>query len=233
MRPHGRGSHPSPLMKRGSEANPLFFKSPDEYRAWLEKNHETAKELWIGYWKKHTGKPSLTWKLVVDESLCFGWIDGIAKSIDADRYKQRVTPRRPTSIWSQVNIKRVAELTREGRMRPAGVAAFEKRDRTKAYSFEQPRDRVGLVADERAALQKNKKAWAFWQSQPPSYQRIAGWWVMSAKKEETRKRRLDTLIRDSAAGYRIGPLGGSTNPAGTSKGRARKTSERKASVKRR
>ncbi|HEX6313696.1 MAG TPA: YdeI/OmpD-associated family protein [Gemmatimonadaceae bacterium] len=218
--------------KRGTEQNPAFFRSAEEYRAWLEKNHQTAKELWIGYWKKHTGKPSLTWKLVVDESLCFGWIDGIAKRIDADRYKQRVTPRRPTSIWSQVNIKRVAELTKEGRMRPAGIAAFEKRDRTKAYSFEQPRDRVGLGPDETAALQKNRKAWTFWQSQPPSYQRTAGWWVMSAKKEETRQRRLSILLRDSAAGYRIGPLGGSTNPEPQSKGGGRKTSSQKGGVNR-
>lgn len=207
--------------RRGTETNPLFFKSPDEYRAWLEAKHETATELWIGYWKKSTGKPSLTWKQVVDESLCFGWIDGIVKSIDAERFKQRVTPRRPTSIWSQVNIKRVGELTKEGRMRPRGIAAFEKRDRTKKYSFEQPRERVALGPAEEAALRKNRKAWEFWQKQPPSYQRAIGWWVMSAKKEETRHRRLETLIRDSAAGYRIGSLGGSTNPV-----QAKKTGKR-------
>lgn len=195
-------------LKPGSEAKPLFFKSGVEYRAWLEKNHETAKELWIGFWKKSTGKPSLTWQECVDESLCFGWIDGIRKSIDDASYKQRVTPRRPTSIWSQINIRRVGELTAEGRMRPAGLNAFGKRDRTKAYSFEQPREQVGLGRAEEAAFRKDRKAWAFFQAQPPGYRRISGWWVMSAKKEETRQRRLETLIRESASARRLGPLGG-------------------------
>lgn len=192
-------------MKSGSESDPLFFKSAAEYRAWLEKNHDTAKELWIGFWKKHTGKPTLTWQECVDESLCFGWIDGIRKSIDAVSYKQRVTPRRPTSIWSQINIRRVGTLTAEGRMRQAGLAAFKKRDRTRAYSFEH-KDFAGLSGPEASQLRKNRKAWAFFQAQPPSYRKTAGWWVMSAKKEETRQRRLQTLIRDSAAGRRIGPL---------------------------
>jgi uncharacterized protein YdeI (YjbR/CyaY-like superfamily) len=202
-------------MKAGSESKPLFFKSAAEYRVWLEKNHESAKELWIGFWKKSTGKPSLTWQECVDESLCFGWIDGIRKSVDADAYKQRVTPRRPTSIWSQINIRRVGELTAAGRMRPAGLAAFEKRDRTKAYSFEQPRERVGLGPAEEATFRKNRKGWEFFEAQPPGYKRTSSWWVMSAKKEETRQRRLKTLIRESAAGRRIGPLGGTSARAGT------------------
>jgi len=191
--------------KRGSEATPIFFKGPGEYRAWLVKNHETAKELWIGFWKKSTGKPTLTWQECVDESLCFGWIDGIRKSIDAVSYKQRVTPRRPTSIWSQINIRRVGELTAEGRMRPMGLAAFEKRDETKAYSFEN-RTRAVLGAAEEAKLRRNKKAWATWESSPPGYKRVASWWVMSAKKEETRQRRLASLIRDTAAGRKLGLL---------------------------
>ena len=190
---------------RGSESNPIFFKNQAEYRKWLEKNHASAKELWIGFWKKSTGKPTLTWQQCVDESLCFGWIDGIRKSVDADSYKQRVTPRRPTSIWSRVNMKRVGELTAEGRMHPMGVAAFEKRDRTKAYSYEQMFQ--GLGPAEETKLRKEKKAWEFFQSQPPGYRRLAGWFVMSAKKEETRQRRLETLIRDSAAGRRLGGLG--------------------------
>jgi len=190
---------------RGSESNPIFFKNQAEYRKWLEKNHASAKELWIGFWKKSTGKPTLTWQQCVDESLCFGWIDGIRKSVDADSYKQRVTPRRPTSIWSRVNMKRVGELTAEGRMHPMGVAAFEKRDRTKAYSYEQMFQ--GLGRAEETKLRKEKKAWEFFQSQPPGYRRLAGWFVMSAKKEETRQRRLETLIRDSAAGRRLGGLG--------------------------
>lgn len=192
------------MPKKGSEARPIFFTSPAEYRAWLEQNHESADELWIGYYKKATGKPSLTWLETVEESLCFGWIDGIRKRIDAESFKQRVTPRRPTSIWSQVNIRHVARLTAEGRMRPAGIAAFEKRDRTKAYSFE-VRDR-GLGAAETAAFRRNRRAWSFFQSQPPGYRRLASWWVMSAKREETRTRRLTTLMADSAAGRRIGAL---------------------------
>ena len=194
------------MPTRGSEAKPVFFRSRSEYRAWLEENHEIARELWIGFWKKSTGKPSLTWQECVDESLCFGWIDGVRKSIDQDSYKQRVTPRRPTSIWSKVNIRRAEELTAAGHMRPRGLAAFEKRDRTKAYSFEQDRDQVGLGPEQEAQFRKNRKAWEFFQAQPPYYRRVAGWWVMSAKKDETRQRRLAVLVGDSAAGRRIGPL---------------------------
>jgi uncharacterized protein YdeI (YjbR/CyaY-like superfamily) len=192
--------------KRSSESAPIFFKSAAEYRAWLEKNHTSATELWIGYWKKATGKPSMTWQDTVDESLCFGWIDGIRKGIDADSFKQRVTPRRPTSIWSKVNIRHIARLTEAGRMRPAGVAAFEKRDRTKAYSFEQDRDQAPLGPSYEAQLKKNRKAWEFFKQQPPGYQRLAGWYVMSAKKEETRQKRLAVVIRDSAAGRRLAGL---------------------------
>ena len=192
------------MPKSGSESKPIFFKSPDEYRRWLEKNHESAKELWIGFWKKATGRPSLTWQQVVDESLCFGWIDGIRTSIDEDSFKQRVTPRRATSIWSQINVRRVGELTADGRMCPTGTAAFEKRDRTEAYSYEDFARELGPA--EQAHFKKNKKAWEFFQSQPPGYKRLSGWRVMSAKKEETRQRRLETLIRDSAAGRRTGLL---------------------------
>jgi uncharacterized protein YdeI (YjbR/CyaY-like superfamily) len=191
--------------KRGTESNPVFFKGAVEYRAWLEKHHETATELWIGYWKKATGKPSLTWPETVDESLCFGWIDGIRKSIDADSFKQRVTPRRPTSIWSKVNVGRVAVLTAEGRMRPAGLAAFERRNRTAVYSFEQE-ERPGLDAAAMRELRRNATAWAWFQKQPPWYRRTSGWWVMSAKKPETRARRLASLIRDAASGRPIAAL---------------------------
>jgi uncharacterized protein YdeI (YjbR/CyaY-like superfamily) len=190
---------------KGSESDPVFFRSPAEFRQWLERKHDRAAELWIGFWKKATGKPSLTWQECVDESLCFGWIDGVRKSIDTDSYKQRLTPRRPTSIWSQINIRRVAVLTAEGRMRPAGLAAFERRDRTKAYSFEQGL-RAGLGSDEEATLRKNKRAWVFFQALPPYRRRAVSWWVMSAKKEETRQRRLATLIRDLAAGRQVGLL---------------------------
>ena len=193
-------------MAKGSESDPIFFKGQAEYRAWLEKNHDKAAELWIGFWRKSTGKPSLTWQECVDQSLCFGWIDGIRKSVDEQSYKQRVTPRRATSMWSQINIRRVGELTAAGQMRPAGRAAFEKRDPKKTYSGERYKDRIPLGPTYEARLRKNKKAAAFWDAQPPGYRRLAGWFVMSAKQEETRQRRLTTLIKDSAAGRRLAGL---------------------------
>lgn len=193
-------------MAKGTESNPIFFTSLAEYRAWLEKNHDKATELWIGFWRKSTGKPSLTWQECVDQSLCFGWIDGIRKTVDKHSYKQRVTPRRARSMWSQVNIKRVGELTTAGLMHPAGKAAFEKRDPEKTYSGERYKDRIPLGPTYEAQLRKNKKAAAFWDAQPPGYRTLAGWFVMSAKLEATRQRRLETLIRDSAAGRRLAGL---------------------------
>jgi uncharacterized protein YdeI (YjbR/CyaY-like superfamily) len=189
----------------GTESDPIFFRSPAEYRKWLEKNYETASELWIGYYRKSTGKPSLTWPQTVDESLCFGWIDGIRKSIDGESFKQRVTPRRPTSNWSAINIGRVKALTAEGRMTPAGVAAFARRGRSRTYSYED-RDRAGLRPAQVARLKKNRKAFEFFQSQPPGYQRTIGYWVNSAAKEETRLRRLERLVTDCANGRRVGIL---------------------------
>ena len=193
-------------MAKGSESDPIFFKGQAEYRAWLEKNHDKAAELWIGFWRKSTGKPSLTWQECVDQSLCFGWIDGIRKTIDEHSYKQRVTPRRATSMWSQINIRRVGELTATGQMRPAGRAAFEKRDPKKTYSGERYKDRIPLGPAYEAQLRKNKKAATFWDAQPPGYRRLAGWFVMSARQEVTRQRRLTTLIKDSAAGRRLAGL---------------------------
>ena len=188
---------------KGSESNPIFFKGAGEYRAWLEKNHDKATELWVGFWRKSTGKPTLNWKECVDESLCFGWIDGVRKTVDGDSYKQRVSPRRAGSMWSQVNTRRATELAAAGRMHAAGLAAFEKRDHTKTYSGEPGKDQVPLGPAYEAQLRKDRKAAVFWDAQPPGYRRLAGWFVMSAKKEETRQRRLETLIRDSAAGRRL------------------------------
>jgi uncharacterized protein YdeI (YjbR/CyaY-like superfamily) len=188
----------------GTESDPIFFRNPAEYRKWLEKNHSTAKELWIGYYKKATGKPSLTWEQTVDESLCFGWIDGIRKSIDEESFKQRVTPRRPTSVWSQINIRKIGELSKAGLMQPAGLAAFEKRDSKRTYSYESFAAPLGR--DQEKIFRANKKAWEFWLAQPAGYKRLASWYVMSAKQEATRQRRLERLIVDSAAGRRIGML---------------------------
>ena len=182
--------------------NPTFFSNPDELRAWLGA-HGSEAELWVGFYKKGLGKGGITYAEAVDEALCHGWIDGIRKTIDADSYTNRFTPRRRGSVWSQVNIKLAHELIAAGRMQPAGLAAFEARDgaRSGQYSYEQrTRD---LAGDELARLQADAAAWAFYQAQPPSYRRAAAGWVMSAKREERRRKRLATLIEDSRAGRRI------------------------------
>jgi uncharacterized protein YdeI (YjbR/CyaY-like superfamily) len=183
-----------------------FFKKPASFGRWLAKHHRSARELWVGFHKKATGRPSLTWPEAVDEALCFGWIDGIRRSIDADSYMIRFTPRRARSTWSLVNTRRVTELIREGRMQPAGLAAFEARDPLKAgvYSFE--RSAAALDAESEARFKANRAAWSFFQSQPAGYRKTAIHWVVSARKAETRARRLATLVSDSAAGQRIGPL---------------------------
>jgi uncharacterized protein YdeI (YjbR/CyaY-like superfamily) len=187
-------------------AQATFFENADAFRAWLEANHDKAPELWVGLRKKGAGLPSVTYKEAVDAALCYGWIDGLAKSIDATSYRQRFTPRRKRSTWSAINIARVAELTRLGLMRPPGLAAFEARDpeNTNRYSFEQGELRLD-EAQERA-FRVNEKAWSFFQSQTATYRKQATWWVVSAKKEETRERRLAALIADSEAGRRIPPL---------------------------
>jgi uncharacterized protein YdeI (YjbR/CyaY-like superfamily) len=186
---------------------PRFFKTQTDLRAWLEKHHDTATELVVGYYKKGSGKIGITWPESVDEALCFGWIDGIRKSLDQDRYANRFTPRRPRSTWSARNVRRVQDLIELGRMRPAGLAAFESRldNRTGIYSYEQrPTD---LPPEYARKLKANRKAWEFWRSVAPSYRKEATWWVISAKKVDTRARRLATLIDCSAAGERVPPAG--------------------------
>ena len=187
---------------------PTFFATPADFRRWLEKNHDRVSELLVGFYKKGSGKPSITWPESVDEALCFGWIDGVRRTIDEESYSIRFTPRRARSIWSNVNTKRVAELTKQGRMHDAGHAAFKARDpkRSGIYSFEQRKKDQKLGAAYVKKLKANKKAWEFFQSQAPYYRRMASLYVMSAKKEETRLRRLEALIEDSAAGRRIGQL---------------------------
>ncbi|HJQ98177.1 MAG TPA: YdeI/OmpD-associated family protein [Candidatus Polarisedimenticolaceae bacterium] len=182
---------------------PTFFASPSKLRAWLDKNHATRDELWVGFHKKDSGKPSVTWPEAVDEALCVGWIDGIRKGIDATSYTIRFTPRKTTSVWSAINTKRMAVLVAEKRVKPEGLRAFEARreNRSGIYSYEQRGDR--LAEPYAGKLKKNRKAWAYWESTPPSYRKAAGWWVVSAKKEETRASRLARLIELSAAGERI------------------------------
>jgi uncharacterized protein YdeI (YjbR/CyaY-like superfamily) len=183
-----------------------FFASPSEFRSWLEKHHDQASELWVGFYKKSSGRPSITWPEAVDEALCFGWIDGIRQTIDDERYANRFTPRRARSNWSAVNIKRVEELKAAGRMRPSGLAAFERRGQERSgISYEQ-RHAARLDAAHERRFRANKEAWQFFTTQSASYRTMAIWWVVSAKKEETRVKRLATLIEDSAHGRTIRQL---------------------------
>ena len=182
---------------------PMFFATPEAFRQWLKKNHALATELWVGFHKKATGKPSITWPESVDQALCFGWIDGLRKSVDSESYVIRFTPRRPTSIWSAVNSKRAQELTRLGMMQPAGKKAFEGRDAKKSHLYSFERKRVTLGTAFGRQFRANQHAWEFFQSQPPWYRKTATWWVVSARQEVTRQRRLATLISDSEACRRI------------------------------
>jgi uncharacterized protein YdeI (YjbR/CyaY-like superfamily) len=185
---------------------PRFFRTSADFRKWLERHHDTTPELWVGFYKKSSGKPSISYPESVDEALCFGWIDGVRRTIDDISYMNRFTPRRVRSNWSAINVKRVDELTKLGRMRPPGVRAFEARNPKPPglYSYEQRKKYEKLASAYEAKLKANAKAWTFFQSQPPGYRRIASLYVMSAKKEETRLRRLAILIDDSAHQRRIG-----------------------------
>ena len=180
-----------------------FFRSPSDLRNWLKKHHETTTELWVGYYKKSSGKPSITWPESVAEALCFGWIDGIRKTIDDISYKIRFSPRKRSSVWSSINIKMAQDLIDEGRMQTAGLKAFQARqeNRSGIYSYEQRRDQ--LEEPYAGLLRKNKAAWDFFQAQPASYRNAVGWWVVSAKREETRLKRLEQLIEASAKGKRV------------------------------
>jgi len=183
-----------------------FFRESLNFQTWLSTEGEKHVELWVGFYKKASGKPSITYPEAVDEALCFGWIDGIRKSISADAYTIRFTPRKPKSQWSAINIKRVQALAHSGRMQPAGLKAFEgATEQTRKYSYEQ-RNRAQFPAQDEKRFRANRKAWEFFQSQPPWYRRTATFWVISAKKEETRQRRLATLIGDSERCKSIDPM---------------------------
>ncbi|HKR60280.1 MAG TPA: YdeI/OmpD-associated family protein [Pyrinomonadaceae bacterium] len=186
-----------------AEPKPTFFKTPADFRKWLDKHHADVKELWVGFHKKDSGKPSITWPESVDEALSYGWIDGVRKRVDETSYKIRFTPRRARSIWSAVNIRRVAELTKEGRMKPAGEKAFAARSEYKSgiYAYEQRQPE--LPETYAKELRKNKAAAKFFESQPPSYRKLAMWWIVCAKQEETRLKRLRKLIESSAQERRI------------------------------
>lgn len=187
--------------------NLMFFPTGAEFYQWLATNHDKVDELWVGYYKKHTGIPSITWPESVDQALCFGWIDGIRKRIDEQSYKVRFTPRRPKSMWSAVNIKRVEELKTEGLMMPAGLAAYEKREekKSKVYSYE--RKNAKLSDEYEAQIRANEKAWDYYEQRlAHSYKKASIHWIMSAKKEETRQRRLNILIQSCEEGQKIPPL---------------------------
>ena len=185
---------------------PIFFATPGEWRAWLNENHADEDEVLVGFHKKASRLPSMTWSESVDQALCFGWIDGVRRGIDETSYSIRFTPRRARSIWSDVNIKKVERLSEQGLMHPSGLAAFEKRseERSKIYSYERANAKLDDASVKK--FRANEKAWVFWESQPPGYRRTATWWVISAKRDVTRGRRLAALIEVSADGRRIDQL---------------------------
>ncbi len=185
---------------------PKYFKTPDDFRTWLDKNHDKIDELWVGYYKKATGKPSITWPESVDQALCYGWIDGLRKSVDDESYVIRFTPRKPTSHWSAVNLKKVDELIKQNLMQPSGLEIYNKRDKSKSAKASYEQEEIKLDKKFEDEIKKNKKAWDYFQKIPPFYKKQTIHWVMSAKKEETRNRRLNTLIESSAKQEKIPPL---------------------------
>jgi uncharacterized protein YdeI (YjbR/CyaY-like superfamily) len=184
-----------------------YFQTADSFRAWLAEHHDSADALWVGYWKKATGRPSVTWEETVDEALCYGWIDGLRKRVDEHTYTIRFTPRRATSVWSRRNIGRMEALSNQGRLAPSGAEAFARRrgKESGVYSFEQERT-PELSSEFVATLRANPAAWEDWQSRPAGYRWRVSHWVMSAKRAETRERRLSGLISDSAAGRKVKPF---------------------------
>jgi uncharacterized protein YdeI (YjbR/CyaY-like superfamily) len=184
-------------------AKPTFFPTPSAFREWLERRQAKVDALLVGFWKKSSDKKSITWPESVDVALCYGWIDGIRKSIDEFAYSIRFTPRRRGSIWSSVNIKRAQILIEQGQMQPTGLKAYHARKENKSgvYSYEQRR--ADLVEPYNRLLKRNKSAWHFYRKQPPYYRKVVCWWIISAKKEETRLKRLEKLIAFSAQGERL------------------------------
>lgn len=191
-------------MATSPNDGPVFFETGAAFRQWLDKNHHKAAELLVGFYKTSTGKKCMSWSESVDEAICYGWIDGVRKSIDETSYTIRFTPRKPKSIWSAINIKKVEDLTREGRMMPAGLAAFNKREleRSAIYTYElKASEQLSEEFEQR--FRANEKAWAFYQKMAPGYRKQTAHWVMTGKQAATREKRLAELIRDSAAGTKI------------------------------
>ncbi len=186
--------------------DPTYFSTPADFRAWLKKNHNKESVLWVGYHKKATGKPSVTWEETVDEALCYGWIDGVRRSLNDESYVIRFTPRKPGSVWSRRNIERVEALKSRGRMRKAGLDAYGHKDAHADSGYAVSDRSEALPKTMLAEFKKHREAWAFYESQPSGYRKQTTDWVTSAKREETRQRRLATLIDDSAHGLRIKQL---------------------------
>jgi len=180
-----------------------YFNFPDEFREWLEKHHEIEQELWVGYYKKGTGLPSMTWSESVDEALCFGWIDGLGKSVDDKRYKIRFTPRKRTSHWSDININKIKQLQAQGRMRESGLRAFRQRDkkRSRRASYEQKSVKFPVEYEER--FKKNREAWKYFRALALSYRKMCIWWLISAKQVSTKERRFKVLEEASERGELI------------------------------
>jgi len=183
-------------------AEPAFFATEADFRRWLEANHQAAPELLVGFWKKGSGKPSIDWPQARDQALCFGWIDGLRKSLGEDAYTIRFTPRRTGSIWSKVNVERFNALTAAGRMTPVGEAAYKRdKHKTGVYSYEKPL--ASLTTEEEKLFRKKKAAWADWQKRPPGYRKTVLGWIAGAKRPETRAKRLAQLMEVSAEGLRL------------------------------
>jgi len=197
---------PRPSIGLTEQTGPLFFETADEFRAWLERHHHDVGVLWVGFYKQGSGRPSMTWQESVDQALCFGWIDGLRQAVDASAYMIRFTPRKASSPWSQKNLARFDELRQNGLVRPAGVEAFTARGETVVawYSYESEFTELDDAALRR--FRATESAWSYFERQSPSYRKAAAYWVMSAKRAETRARRLDLLIASSAAGKAIPPL---------------------------
>jgi uncharacterized protein YdeI (YjbR/CyaY-like superfamily) len=179
---------------------PIFFKKQSDFRMWLQINHKKETELLVGFYKVDSEKPNMTWSQSVDEALCFGWIDGVRKSIDKNSYQIRFTPRKPASIWSAINIKKIEELTKQGLMQPAGLASFENRIESKSKIYSHEKDNVEFTTIFTNQFKSNKKAWDYFQALAPSYRKVSTHWVMSAKQEATQIKRLNQLISECAAG---------------------------------
>ncbi len=201
---------PAPKATQASKAprtgEVRFFPTPADLRTWLAENHESADELWVGLYRRASGRPSVSWPEVVDEALCFGWIDGIRRGIDDVSYTNRITPRRKGSNWSAVNIRRVGELEEGGRMTDAGRRAFALRDEAKSRVYSYEREAAALDAEAEATFRANEAAWSWFETAAPYYRKSASYWVMSAKRPETRARRLATLIEHAENGRTVPPL---------------------------